>query len=75
MFKVEFPYDIGTFVKGKFSNGEMLYGTVSCYQCVDASDFMIMVSAYKEPFCAEFLIEDLVLLTEDEIFELKTKYN
>lgn len=74
MIHVNLPYDYGTFVKTKDRNGDiMFYGTVSAYMVMD-DGYCIWVSAYKEAQCGEFLPEDVVPMTEQEVIELKARY-
>ena len=84
MFRVEFPYDIGTFVKIKSNfretNNEDI-GTIACYNCVDdepdsnGDQFVVVVSGYKDAWCGEYLVREIELLTEEEIEKVKNKYN
>lgn len=76
-FTVTFPVDIGTFVivdyKGiDLSKPKLLLGrvgTISCYQCVDnkEDDHLVMVSGYKDSWCGEYLLKDVLIATEDQI--------
>lgn len=84
MFTVEFPYNIGTFVRIKPSferkdcNDEI--GTISCYNCVadkidcDGNQFCMVVSGYKESWCGEYLLQEIEPLTDEEIEVIKNKY-
>jgi hypothetical protein len=70
MFTVEFPYNIGTFVRVKKDNS---IGTIACYDCVsdhkdsDGNQFLIVVSGYKEAWSGVYLLDELELLTDLEI--------
>ena len=74
IFTVHFPYDIGTFVRVKEEGSEYEeIGTIACYNCVDSkkdsdgNQFLIVVSGYKEAWSGEYLLEEIELLTDEEI--------
>ena len=70
MLKVELPYDIGTFMKVKGRNGEVMYcGTVAAYTVTD-DGWLIWISGYKQAVTGEYLPEEVELMTEEEIAEL-----
>lgn len=77
MFTVTFPYDIGTFVRVKKDNS---IGTVACYSCVngkadsDGNQFTIFVSGYKDAWCGEYLLNMIEVLSEEEVKEVKARY-
>lgn len=91
IFTVEFPYDIGTFVqvnddmRGQPPHPKECWddlgdiGTIACYNCVDASrnddKFVIVVSGYKQAWCGEYLLQEIRLLTEEEIEIVKNHYD
>ena len=84
MFTVEFPYDIGTFVRIKSNAREVNndeIGTIACYNCVDdepdcnGDQFVVVVSGYKEAWSGEYLLQEIELLTDEEIEKVKKKYN
>lgn len=70
MFTVEFPYNIGTFVRVKEDN---FIGTIACYNCVtdseknDESPFLIVVSGYRDASCGEYSLDEIELLSDEEI--------
>lgn len=69
--KCELSYEIGTFVRAKDKiYGVQILGTVAAYELYD-DGYMIWVSGYRESICGVFLLEDVVLLTDEEIYELK----
>lgn len=75
MLTVKLPYTIGTFVKiinPKFKRKEPVdYGTVVAYEVCSQTDYYIWVSGYKEACCGEYLPEEVVPMTDEEIDELK----
>lgn len=74
MIKIELPYDFGTFVKVKDKNREIEYcGIVAAYTVVD-DGYLVWVSGYKQAVTGEFLPEDIELMSEEEIEELKKRY-
>lgn len=91
LFTVEFPYDIGTFVqvnnsmRGESPKSKECWddlrdiGTIACYNCVDNSQtddkFVVVVSGYKQPWCGEYLLRDIRLLTDDEIEIVENHYD
>lgn len=90
MFTQTFPYDIGTFVRvsdnrrGGPSSSESTVGhddlgdigTISCYQCVTdkEDDYCVMISGYKQPWCGEYLLQDIRLLSPEEIQYVVSHY-
>lgn len=69
--KCELPYKIGTFIRAKGKiDGVQILGTVAAYELYD-DGYMIWVSGYRESICGVFLPEDVVPLTDEEIYELK----
>lgn len=70
MIKVELPLDIGTFVREKDTN---FIGTVNAYT-VFSDGYLVWVSGYRNAECGEFELEELEVLTEDEIKEIEGKY-
>lgn len=75
MIHVELPYDFGTFVKIKdVDSSATLYATISSY-FVYRDGVTVWVSGYKEAWCGEYLMEEIELMTEEEIKQLKEKYN
>jgi predicted transcriptional regulator len=75
MFTVELPYDTGTFMKVLDKDKNVEYcGTVCAYTVVNQNDYAIWVSGYKEAVTGEFLPDQLEPMTEEEIQELKKKY-
>ena len=90
MFTVEFPYDIGTFVQVNNSmRGESPkpkecwddlgdIGTIACYNCVDDSQtddkFVVVVSGYKQPWCGEYLLQEIRLLSPEEVSYVVNHY-
>ena len=74
MIHVDLPHDYGTFVKAKGKDGAVLFlGTIVAYMVTD-DGYLIWVYAYKEAQCGEFLTEEIELMTEQEIAELKARY-
>lgn len=74
MFTVELPYDIGTFMKVKNKDGSIEYcGTVAAYTVAD-DGWLVWVSGYKEAVTGEYSPDEVELMTEKEIKELKKKY-
>lgn len=75
MFKVELPYNIGTFVNiinPKFERREPIdCGTVSAYTVVGENNYCIWVSGYKESCTGEYLPEEVVPMTNEEIEKIK----
>lgn len=75
MFSVDLPYEIGTFVKvvdPKFERKEPIYcGTVAAYTVCSQTDYCIWVSGYKEACTGEYLPEEVIPMTDEEIQELK----
>ena len=83
MFTQTFPYDIGTFVRvndskrGERPSSESIVGnddlgdigTISCYQCVNdkEDDYCVMISGYKQAWCGEYLLQEIRLLSQEEI--------
>lgn len=75
MFRVELPYDIGTFLKVKNKDGKVEYcGTVAAYTVTD-DGWLVWVSGYKQPVTGECLPEQVELMTEEEIDILKGEYD
>lgn len=72
MFKVELPYDIGTFVKVKEEGFKdyNYFGTVASYTVVDEDDYLIWVSGYKEACAGEYLPKEVTPMTDEEIEKL-----
>lgn len=67
MFRVELPYDIGTFLKVKNTDGKVEYcGTVAAYTVTD-DGWLVWVSGYKQPVTGECFPEQVELMTEEEI--------
>lgn len=60
------PYDYGTFVKTNDRSGVTIRGTVSAYT-VTESGYLIWVSGYNTPCCAECLPEEVELMSKHEI--------
>lgn len=79
MFTVELPYDIGTFVKinnPMFERKEPLdCGTIVSYSVFGSTNMTVFVSGYKEPWCGEYMLSEIEIMTEEEIKELKERYN
>lgn len=90
MFTQTFPYDIGTFVRvndngrGELPSPESIIGhddlgdigTISCYQCVTdkEDDYCVMVSGYKQSWCGEYLLQEIRLLSPEEILYVVSHY-
>ena len=90
MFTQTFPYDIGTFVivnddeRGERPSSESIVGnddfrdigTVACYQCVTdkEDDYVVMVSGYKQAWCGEYLLQEIRLLSPEEIEYVVSHY-
>ena len=76
MFKVELPYNIGTFVKitnplfERKNAPKTLFGTVSAYT-VTNDGYFIWVSGYKESWGGEYLPSEVSPMTAEEIEKLK----
>lgn len=70
MFTVKLPLHIGTYVKVKESD---FIGTIASYTIYPDGIFMV-VSGYKEARVGEFSLDELEVLTEDDIVELQKKY-
>ena len=76
MFKVELPYDIGTFVKitnPLFERKDVpktLFGTVSGYTVL-GDGYTIWVSGYKESWGGEYLPSEISPMTAEKIEKLK----
>lgn len=81
-FTVTFPVDTGTFVitnhkdvdlsKPKALLGRV--GTIACYQCVDSKEndeHIVIVSGYKDSWCGEYLLSELLIATEEQVKEYK----
>lgn len=90
MFTQTFPYDIGTFVRvsdnrrGEPPSPESIIGhddlgdigTISCYQCVTdkEDDYCVMISGYKQPWCGEYLLQEIRLLSPEEMSYVVNHY-
>lgn len=74
MFTIDFPYDFGSFVKiidRLFERKRPIeYGTIVSYT-VAKDGIAVFVSGYKEPWCGEYMLEDVQLMTDGEVDELK----
>ena len=75
-FTITFPIDIGTHVivdhEGiDLSNPKNLrgrFGTLACYQCVvNDDDYIVMVSGYKDAWCGEYLLNNVLIATDEQI--------
>lgn len=71
---VELPYEIGTYVKvidtiGSDKRVEGI-GSVAAYTVSKPGDYMIWVSGYKESWCGEYLPNEVIPLSEEEIKKL-----
>lgn len=67
--KVRLPYGFGTFMK-TIRDGKVLFcGTVVGYTVAE-DGLLIFISGYRIPQCGEFLLEEVVPMTDDEIKEL-----
>lgn len=77
-FTKTFPIDIGTFVIVDYKNIDLTkpkallgrLGTVSCYQCVDNdndNEFIVMVSGYKDAWCGEYLLSEVLIATDEQV--------
>lgn len=77
-FTKVFPVNIGTFVivdhkDVDLTNPNVLlgrFGSIECYQCVDDEDdneYTVMVSGYKDSWCGEYLLSDVVIATEEQV--------
>lgn len=76
-FTKTFPVDIGTLVITDHKDvdlsqpGALLgrLGTISCYQCVTnkAEDYIVMVSGYKDSWCGEYLLSNLLIATNEQV--------
>lgn len=77
-FKVVLPYSSGTFVKitnPLFDRKDSLdCGTIVGYNVFSPTDISVHVSGYKESWYGEYLFSEIELMTENEIEELKKKY-
>lgn len=73
MFTVEIPYRVGDFVKAydHFNGGEAIYGTVAGFSVFSETSITVLISGYKSPFVAEYLLADVELITNEEIKILK----
>lgn len=73
MFTVNIPYRLGDFVKVSrpFDGGEVVYGTVSGFSVFSETSITVLISGYKSPFVAEYLLADVELMTNEEIEILK----
>lgn len=76
-FIKEFPIDIGTFVIINYENVDLnksrnllgRLGTIACYQCVDDEDddFIVIVSGYKDSWCGEYLLSEIMIANDKQI--------
>lgn len=74
MLKVELLYDIGTYMKVINSEGKTEYcGTVAAYTIVN-DGWLVWVSGYKQAVTGEYLPDEVVPMSEEEIIELESKY-
>ena len=80
MFTVTFPIDIGTFVITNYKDIDLTnsksrlgrLGSISCYQYVTERDtnanvFLAMVSGYKDVWCGQYLLRDLIVATDEQV--------
>ena len=75
MVTVNLPYDYGTFMKVLNEDKTVQYcGTVVAYTVVE-DGWLVWVSGYKEAVTGEFEEHEVEVMTEEEIIELKKKYN
>ena len=77
-FTVTFPVDIGTFVIVDHEGIDLTkptsllgrLGSISCYQSVDQDnddDYIVMVSGYKDSWCGEYLLSEVLIATDEQI--------
>ena len=78
MFTVELPYDEGTFIKivnPLFDRKQPIdVGTVVGYNVFSPTDITVHVSGYKESWYGEYMLSEIELMTDEEIKELKARY-
>ena len=76
MWTVNIPYDIGTFVKiSKHWDGrDVIYGTSVGFCVFGPTDMTVFISAYKEAFCGEFALNEIELMSDEEVEELIASY-
>lgn len=83
-FTKTFPYNTGTFVLVDLDTYDEndsrklinRLGTISCYQCVDENDeLIVMVSGYKNAWCGEYLLSEIRLATDAEVNTYKDIMN
>lgn len=80
MFAVNFPINTGTFVIVNHKDVDLTnpknllgrLGSISCYQCVTEQDtrdgvFLVTVSGYKDCWCGQYLLNDLIIATDEQI--------
>lgn len=64
------PYKIGSFVEvEKENNNYKLYGEIVGYTVYEDS-ILVWVSGYKESWCGEFTLDEIKLLTDEEVKNL-----
>lgn len=74
MYTVELPYNKGTFVKiisPYFDIDRSNIGTVVGYSVFSPTDITIHISGYKDSWCGEYLLDDIRMMTDEEIEQIK----
>ena len=76
MWTVTLPYDIGTFVKipKPWDGANVLYGAIVGFCVFSSSDMTVFISGYKEAWCGEYALNEIELMSDEEIEELIAKY-
>ncbi len=76
MWSVTLPYNIGTFVKipKPWDGRDVIYGTIVGFCVFGTDDMTVFVSAYKEAFGGEFALNEIELMSDEEVEELIARY-